>query len=216
MKFLCICATPILLLAPMLAQQPAPQGNPPPPQGAGQNQQHMQHQQRHPRMQQQGGDRERERDEREQMSDEREDLGELGLPYGPFWQNPELAMRIHLTPDQTHRLADAYLQGRLKIIQLEANEEMEEARLDNLESSPTMDSNEALAATDRLADARAATEKADAHLAFSIRAVLTADQLMMLRNGFMHGGMEGGRREYDRQAGHAGPQAQAGPTQPQL
>ena len=208
MKFISFCATPILLLAPMLAQQPGqqpgPQG-PPPPQSRGQY---------HPHMQQQGADYERERDEREQMSDEREDLGELGLPQGPFWLNPELVMRIQLTPDQVHRLADAYLQGRLKIIQLEANEEMEEAKLDHLESSPTMDSNEALAATDRLADARAATEKADAHLAFALRAILTADQLSMLRQGYLHVNMEGGRRQQHRPAGTGVPQAQSAPVQP--
>ena len=188
----------------MLAQQSGPQG-PPPPQSRGQN---------HPHMQQQGADYERERDEREQMSDEREDLNELGLPQGTFWQNPELAMRIHLTPDQVRRLDDSYLQGRLKIIQLEANEEMEEAKLDRLESSPAMDSNEAQGATDRLADARAATEKADAHLAFALRAVLTADQLTMLHNGYLHGNMEGGRRQQHRPAGAGAPQAQSTPTQP--
>ena len=124
------------------------------------------------------------------MYDEREDLGELGLPQGQFWLNPELALRIGLSVDQIHRLTDTHLQGRLRIIQLEANEQMEEAKLDALESSPAMDNAEALAQTDRLADARAATEKADAHLAFAIRMILSSEQITMLRNGYMRAHMD--------------------------
>ena len=152
-------------------------------------------------------------DEREQMRDEREDLGELGLPQGAFWLTPELAARIRLTPDQVHRLADTYLQGQLKIIQLEANEEMEEAKLDALESAPTMDDTQALAATDRLADARAATEKADAHLAFALRAILNGEQLAMLRNGYLHARMGNAGAPIHRQhpAGQPAPAGQPGP-----
>lgn len=190
-------AAPLLLLAPvlltpiLLAQQPGPQDYPPPAQGQG-----------NPGMYGQSGDpgeRQRMSYEREQMHDEREDLGELGLPEGTFWLNPELAARIRISPDQAHRLSDTYLQGRLKIIQLEANEEMEEAKLDALESSPAMDNTEALAATDRLADARADTEKADAHLAFALRAILNSDQLTALRNGYMHAHMGTGRAPIQRQ-----------------
>ena len=210
-------AAPLLLLTPLLftpillAQQPG-QGYPPPAQG--QYEPGMEHHQ--------PGDydqRQRMNDDREQMHDEREDLGELGLPQGPFWLNAELAAHIRLSPDQTHRLADTYLQGRLKIIQLEANEEMEEAKLDALESSPAMDNTEALAATDRLADARAATEKADAHLAFALRAVLTSDQLTVLRSGYLHAHMGPGRAPIQRhnpgQSAPHPPTGQSGqPSQP--
>ena len=183
MTFFRTCAAPLLLLTPMLfAQQPGPQGGPPPmqSQGQGPNQPGMH---RGPADQ---ADRQQMMDQQQEMYDEREDLGELGLPVGAFWLNPDLVAHVHITPDQVHRLADTYLQGRLKIIQLEANEEMEETKLDAMESEPMMNDTEALAQTDRLADARAATEKADAHLAFALRAILNPDQLTTLRNGYMH------------------------------
>ncbi len=179
-----MCATPLLLLTPLLvAQQPGPQGNQTPGQGMDRGGMYHQPEDR--------ADRERGMDERQEMYDEREDLGELGLPVGEFWLNAELVMRVGITPDQVHRLADTYLQGRLKLIQLDANEQMEEAKLDALESAPIMDNNETLAQTDRLADARAASEKADAHLAFALRVILNNDQVTLLRQGYLHGQMLG-------------------------
>ena len=206
MKLFLLCVAPILLFSPMLlAQGAGPQGYPGPDQGQGPNQ---------PGMQYQSAEREQMFTQREQMADEREDLGELGLPSGPFWLNPALAARVRLTPDQIHRLADAYLQGRLKIIQLEANEEMEEAKLDALESAPNMDNSEAIAATDRLADARAATEKADAHLAFALRAILNTEQLTVLKNGYMHARMGPARGQSGRPAATPGAPAGQHPQPP--
>ena len=201
MKLLPFCVAPLLLLSPMLFAQ----GYPGPDQGHGPNQ---------PGMPYQSADREQMYLQHEQMADEREDLGELGLPTGPFWLNPALVARVRITPDQVHRLADAYLQGRLKIIQLEANEEMEEAKLDALESAPNMDNSEAVAATDRLADARAATEKADAHLAFALRAILNQEQLAVLKNGYLHPRIGPARSQSARPATNPGaqPGAQPGPA----
>ena len=204
MKLLSMFAAPVLFLSPTLfAQQPGPQ-SPPPPQARGQ---------RPYTNERPAADREQERVEREEMYDERQDLGELGLPQGAFWLDTDLASRIHLTSDQVHRLSDTYLQGRLKIIQLEANEQMEEAKLDAYEGSPTMDSNEAMSTTDRLADDRAATEKADAHLAFALRAILTPDQLSMLKNGYMHAHMDVARRQPRRPAANASGSAPAAQRQ---
>ena len=126
-------------------------------------------------------DAERNSGEREQMRYEMEDLDELGLPPGQFWLNPEIAAMIHLTPDQVHRLAESYLQGRLKLIQLDAAVQTEEAKLEPMLAAPTIDNERALAQTDRIAEARAALDKADTHMAFALRAILTADQLTLMR-----------------------------------
>ena len=126
---------------------------------------------------------ERSLDEREQMRNEMQDLDELGLPPGQFWLNPDLVAAISLTPDQVHRLAETYLQGRLKLIQLDAAVQTEEAKLEPLLAAPVIDNDLALAQTDRIADARAALDKADAHMAFALRAILKADQLTRLRTG---------------------------------
>ena len=120
------------------------------------------------------------------MDDERMDLDELGLPPGEFWLNPEIVAHASLAPEQVKRLADTYLQGTLKLIQLDANLQMEEARLEPMMAAPVLDANAALAQLDRIADAKAAIDKADARMAFGLRAVLTADQLAKLRVGNPH------------------------------
>ena len=180
-----VFAASLLFSTPLLfAQQPPPPaGATPPP--SGQQHDKMHHPGNHAVTQ-------RSADQREEMQEERMDLGELGLPMGNFWLDPNLAARISLTQDQIRRLADTDLQGQLKSIQLEADLEMEQARLDAMETTATMDSAAALALTDRIADARAAIEKADAHNAFALRAILTPSQLTMLKTMPMYGGMERG------------------------
>ena len=122
-------------------------------------------------------------EEREQMRNEMQDLDELGLPPGQFWLNPDIVGMLSLTPDQVHRLAEAYLQGRLKLIQLDAAVQTEEAKLEPMLAAPVIDNDRALAQTDRIAEARAALDKADTHMAFALRAILTPDQLTRLRSG---------------------------------
>ena len=97
---------------------------------------------------------------------------------------------VSLTPDQVHRLAEAYLQGRLKLIQLDAAVQTEEAKLEPMLAAPVVDNERALAQTDRIADARAALDKADSHMAFALRAILTPQQLDLMRTGIRERQME--------------------------
>ena len=131
-------------------------------------------------------DHERQTEEHEQMNDERMDLDELGLPPGEFWLNPDIVAYAEVAPDQVHRLAETYLQGTLKLIQLDANVDMEEAKLEPMLAAPSIDTNAAITQLDRIADAKAAVDKADARLAFGLRAVLTPIQLTKLRTGTPH------------------------------
>ncbi len=164
-----------------LAQQsnPSRQGAPP------QHQDHV-----HEALNQNRPGQERRAEEREQINDERMDLDELGLPTGEFWLNAEVVAYAGITPDQVHRIADTYLQGTLKLIQLDANLQMEEARLEPMLAAVPMDTNAALAQIERIADDKAAIDKADARLAFGLRAALTPDQLTKLRASNLHGVMQ--------------------------
>ncbi len=166
-----VLIAPLLLCtSTLLAQQ-----GPPPMQDQAHGPNRMQH------AEPDRAEAERNSGDREQMRHEMEDLDELGLPPGQFWLNADLVAMIHLTPDQVHRLADSYLQGRLKLIQLDAAVQTEEAKLESMLAAPTIDNERAMAQTDRIADARAALDKADAHMDFALRAILTADQLTLLR-----------------------------------
>lgn len=171
MIFRPILAAPLLLCSSALFAQQGP------PQDQSSNQNRMHH------AEPERGDAMRNSDQREQMRDEMQDLDELGLPPGQFWLNPDLVGMVSLTPDQVHRLAETYLQGRLKLIQLDAAVQTEEAKLEPMLATPVIDNDRALAQTDRIAEARAALDKADAHMAFALRAILTADQLTRLRTG---------------------------------
>ncbi len=171
MTFRLVLAAPLLLCSSTLfAQQGPPQD-----QSSSQNRMH--------RTEPERGDGPRNFEEREQVRDEMQDLDELGLPPGQFWLNPDIVGMVGLTPDQVHRLAETYLQGRLKLIQLDAAVQTEEAKLEPMLAAPVIDNERALAQTDRIAEARAALDKADTHMAFALRALLTADQLTRLRTG---------------------------------
>ncbi len=182
----------LLFLAPLVLSTPfllAQQGNQP-PQGSPMQGSSMQGQKRMHRGP--GADRpnqERRADEREQMGDERMDLDELGLPEGEFWLNADLVARVGMTPDQVRRIADTYLQGTLKLIQLDANLQMEQAKLEPMLAALPMDTKATLTQIEKIADAKAAIDKADARLAFGLRAVMTPDQLTKLQAGKAHGRM---------------------------
>lgn len=154
-------------------------------------------------------------DQDEERQTERQDLDELGMPLGDFWQDQRLVRHISLTPEEIRQLSEKNLQGRLKLIQLDANLEMEQAKLDAMLDGENVDSGAALAQTDRIAEARAAIEKADAHLAFDLRAVLTPAQLAILRNGRMQGRMRGGPgMPSPRRQGQSTPMKPATPPAP--
>lgn len=192
-----MCFAPLVLTTPfLLAQQDTPahpavppqpnsqQSGLPPQRGMGpQGRMH-----RGPGANRQGG--ERRADAREQRTDERMDLDELGLPEGEFWTNPEVAAQIGMTPDQVHRIADTYLQGTLKLIQLDANLQMEEAKLEPMLGATPLDTNATLAQIERIADDKAAIDKADARLAFALRATLTPEQLAKMQASRAHHAMQ--------------------------
>ena len=125
-------------------------------------------------------------DMHQQMGEEMEDFDALGLPEGDFWQSPMMVQNLALTPDQVKRLADVSLQSRLQLIQLEAALQTEQLKLEPLTAGPTIDTQAALAQVDRIAESRAAIEKAEARMAFGLRVILTPDQVARL-----HGGPDG-------------------------
>ena len=105
-------------------------------------------------------------------------------------------MRLGLSADQVKRLDDLWLQSRLNEVQMHAQLEEQELRLEPILSAPTVDQGRAQAALDKLAETRAAMEKAEGKVMLSMRAVLTADQWTKLHeprpmSGYGPGGMSG-------------------------
>ncbi len=97
-------------------------------------------------------------------------------PGGKWWENPEIIKRLAITADQQKKMDDIWQQSRLKLIDLSATLEKEEVVMEGLLKGPQLDDSRILPAVDRIAQARAELEKANARLMLAIRHVLTPEQ----------------------------------------
>jgi periplasmic protein CpxP/Spy len=114
---------------------------------------------------------------------------------GRWWDNPQVAKDLNLGADQKQKMDDIFQQGRLKLIDLHASLQREEATLDPLINADTPDETKVLAQIDKVAAARAELEKANARLLLSVRQVLTPEQWTKLKASraqrMAHGGPGG-------------------------
>ena len=103
-----------------------------------------------------------------------------GAP-GRWWNNPEMARKLGLSADQQRKMDDIFQQNRLKLIDLNASLQKEEAVMDPLMQADQPDEGKILSQIDRVAQARAELEKANARMLLGIRRVLTPDQWKKLQ-----------------------------------
>ena len=104
-----------------------------------------------------------------------------GGPRGRWWTNPQIAKEIGLSADQEKKMDDIFQQHRLTLIDLNASLEKQEVILDPLVSADQPEESKILAQIDRVAQARAELEKANARMLLGIRRVMTADQWQKLK-----------------------------------
>lgn len=107
-------------------------------------------------------------------------------PGGMWWKNPRIAERLGLTADQTRRMDDIVEHSRLDLIDLRANLEKQQVMLGPLMDANPVDMVKATAQIDKVANARADLEKANAKMLLSIRGVLTPDQWTKLHERPSH------------------------------
>jgi Spy/CpxP family protein refolding chaperone len=124
----------------------------------------------------------------------------IALPQGRWWTDPTEVARLGLTADQQKRIDAEFQQDRLKLIDLTAAVEKEEATLEPLLAVERLDEKAVLAQFDRIAEARAELEKANSRMLFGFRSVLTADQWRRLqedakRQPGLRGGGPGDRQK---------------------
>jgi len=108
----------------------------------------------------------------------------LGGPAGRWWTRPEVAQRLGLTADQTKKMDDIFQQHRLKMIDLNAMVQKEEAIMEPLVLADQPDEAKIVAQIDKVAQARAELEKANASMLLGIRRVLTPEQWNKLKSDF--------------------------------
>jgi Spy/CpxP family protein refolding chaperone len=112
-------------------------------------------------------------------------------PGGMWWKRPMVVQRLALTPEQTKKMDGIFEQSRLQLIDLKANLEKQNTMLEPLLSANPPDTAKALAQIDKVAEARAELEKADARMLLGIRGVLTPEQWTKLHEGRGAGGFSG-------------------------
>jgi periplasmic protein CpxP/Spy len=121
-----------------------------------------------------------------------------GLP-GSWWDNPQMVEKLGITKDQQQKMNVIFLANRLKLVDLNATLQKEEITMEPLVSADTPDEARILSQIDKVAQARAELEKANARFLLGIRRVLTPEQWKRLQ------------AERPRQGGFGGP---GGPGNP--
>lgn len=101
-------------------------------------------------------------------------------PPGRWWDDPDFVRRLGLSADQQKKMDDIFNTNRLKLIDQFAALQKEEAIMEPLVSADPPDENKLLAQIDRVAQARAELEKANARMLLGIRRQLTRDQWLKL------------------------------------
>jgi Spy/CpxP family protein refolding chaperone len=102
---------------------------------------------------------------------------------GMWWKSPAVVQRLALTPEQTKKMDSIFQQSRLRLIDLKANLDKQNALLEPLLSANPPDTVKALAQIDKVAQARAELEKANARMLLGIRGVLKPEQWTKLHAG---------------------------------
>jgi periplasmic protein CpxP/Spy len=95
---------------------------------------------------------------------------------GRWWKTPYMVQKVDLTAEQQQKMDDIFQQNRVKLIDLTATLDKEEAILEPLMAAAQPDAAKIRPQIDRVATARAELEKANANMLLSMRLVLTQEQ----------------------------------------
>ncbi len=103
-------------------------------------------------------------------------------PPGVWWKNPAIVQRLALSPEQGKKMDSIFQESRIQLIDLKATLEKQQVMLEPLLGANPFESARALAQIDKVAQARADLEKANARMLIGMRGVLTADQWTKLND----------------------------------
>jgi Spy/CpxP family protein refolding chaperone len=96
--------------------------------------------------------------------------------HGRWWNNPKVVERLKLTDEQRKAFDGILLEHRKTLIDLRANVEKAELEMEPLMSADQPNEGKILAQIDKVAQARAELEKANARFLLAIRNKLTPEQ----------------------------------------
>jgi len=138
---------------------------------------------------------------------------------GQFWNNPRVVETLKLTDDQRKAMDGILQDHRMTLIDLRANVEKAELAMKPLMSADQPNESAILSQIDKIAQARADLEKANARFLLAIRSKLTPDQWKQVQEFRANHGPDGrgwGREGHGRGMGGPGDQfrRQGPPPQP--
>jgi Spy/CpxP family protein refolding chaperone len=111
--------------------------------------------------------------------------------HGRWWNNPKVVERLKLTDEQRKAFDGILLEHREKLIDLRASLEKAELELEPLIKDDQPNEGKILAQIDKVAQARAELEKANARFLLAIRGKLTPEQWKQVQAFRAGGGQEG-------------------------
>ena len=130
-------------------------------------------------------------------------FGPMGAGARGWWNNPRMVEKLKLTDDQRKAMDTILMQHREKLIDLRANLEKAELALQPLMSADTPNEAATTAQIDKVVQARADLERANARFLLAIREKLTADQWKQIQTTQQERGF-GPRRDGDGDRGRRG------------
>lgn len=108
---------------------------------------------------------------------------------GRWWKNSDIVRELQISEAQISQIEQAFLDHRLKLIDLRAEVERQETRLQPLIEADQIDEAKVSAQIDQMLRARISLEKANIMMMLSIRKVLTVEQWKKLQEIQHHRGM---------------------------
>lgn len=138
--------------------------------------------------------------------------------HGQFWNNPRIVDKLKLTDDQRKAMDSILQEHRVKLIDLRGNVEKAELEMQPLMRADQPNEGAVLAQIDKIAQARAELEKANARFLLAIRGKFTPDQwkqVQQFREDHGHDGQWGrGERGPGNGFHHQGPPPPSGQQGP--
>lgn len=135
--------------------------------------------------------------------------------HGRWWNNPKIVEKLKLTDDQRKAMDQIFQAHREKLVDLRANVEKAELQLEPLVHADQPNEGAVMAQIDKVAQARAELEKANARFLFALRAKLTPEQWKQVQD--FRQNREEMRREWrqgDRGPGRGSDQSTPPPPAP--
>jgi len=112
---------------------------------------------------------------------------------GRWWNNPRIVDVLKLTDEQRKAMDNVLLDHREKLIDLRANLEKAELAMEPLLNADQPNETQILAQIDKVAQARAELEKANARFLLALRGKLTPEQWKQVQDFRNNGGLQRNR-----------------------